>query len=64
MELVVCLSDGSKVYMKSAKMHISLDQEMRRRIDDLLGPGNVRAITAVPKPSTEAAPKRRGAYAG
>ncbi|MCH8044778.1 MAG: DNA polymerase III subunit alpha [Planctomycetes bacterium] len=64
LQLVICLADGSKVYIKSAKMHISLDQEMRRRIDDLLGPGNVRAITAVPKPSTEAPPKRRGAYAG
>ena len=63
LQLVICLADGSKVYMKSAKMRIALDQEMRRRIDDLLGPGNVRAITAPPKPSQEA-PSRRGAYAG
>ena len=61
---MLCLADGSKVYMKSAKVRIALDQEMRRRIDDLLGPGNVRAITAPPKPSSEAPPKRRGAYAG
>jgi DNA polymerase-3 subunit alpha len=45
LELVICLADGSRVPM-SSKKRVSLDPEMRRRVEDLLGPGNLRLLPA------------------
>jgi DNA polymerase-3 subunit alpha len=50
LQLVVCLADGSRVTMKSEKMRVELNAEMRLRVDALLGPGNVRLIAAPPSP--------------
>ena len=50
LQLVLCLADGNKVYMKSDRMRVGIDTEMRTRIDDLLGPGNFRLMTAPPRP--------------
>ena len=51
LQLVVCLADGSKVYMKSGNVRIELNPELRNRIDGLLGPGNVKLLSAPHRPS-------------
>jgi DNA polymerase-3 subunit alpha len=58
----VWLKDGSRVSMRSDKLRVSLDAEMRTRIDDLLGPGNLRLVAAPPKPGPPA--PRNGAGRG
>jgi DNA polymerase III subunit alpha len=50
-QLALWLADGAKVYMKSEKLRVDLNPELRTRIDDLLGPGNVKLLSAPPKPS-------------
>jgi DNA polymerase-3 subunit alpha len=57
LQLVVCLADGSRVYMKSEGVRIALNSEMRDRVDDLLGAGNLRPLVA-PLRATQSA--RRG----
>jgi DNA polymerase-3 subunit alpha len=57
LQLVVCLTDGSRVFMKSDKVRVELNAEMRGRIDALLGPGNVKLIAAPPTPSKPPAGK-------
>jgi DNA polymerase-3 subunit alpha len=42
------LQDGSHVHLKSHLMQVDVTQEMRKRLDELLGPGNVRLITTKP----------------
>jgi DNA polymerase-3 subunit alpha len=58
LELLLCLADGSKVRCTCEGLRVGLDVELRGRIDELLGPGNVRLITA--RPSAVPAPKSRG----
>jgi DNA polymerase-3 subunit alpha len=61
LQLVLCLADGSRVFMKSDKVRVELNPEMRSRIDNLLGPGNVKLIAAPPTPS-RAPQNGRGSY--
>ncbi len=51
LQLVVCLADGSRAFLKSDSMRVDLNAEMRSRVDALLGPGNVRLIAAPAAPS-------------
>ncbi len=51
LQLVVCLADGSRAYLKSDRVRVELNAEMRSRVDALLGPGNVRLIAAPPTPA-------------
>jgi DNA polymerase-3 subunit alpha len=60
LQLVVCLADGCRVFMKSDKVRVELNSEMRSRIDALLGPGNVKLIAAPPTPSKP--PAGKGGY--
>ena len=60
LQLVLCLADGSKVYMKSEEIRVGPNAEMRTRVDDILGPGNMRLISTPPKPTVAAAGGRRG----
>jgi DNA polymerase-3 subunit alpha len=48
LRLLLCLEDGSRVHLKSHRLQVEVTTEMRSRIDDLLGPGNLRLITAKP----------------
>lgn len=48
LQLLLCLADGSRVSCRCDKMRLSINNEMRARLDDLLGPGNVRLLTATP----------------
>ena len=56
--LLLELEDGTRVHLKSVGMRVELNPEMRRRIDDLLGPGNFRLLTAPPAPREK--PRRTG----
>ena len=43
------LNDGTQVTLKSMKQRIEINQELRGRLDDLLGAGNIKMITQSPK---------------
>ena len=51
LQLVVCLANGSRAFLKSERMRLDLNAEMRSRVDALLGPGNLRLIAAPHKPA-------------
>jgi DNA polymerase-3 subunit alpha len=44
----VKLNDGSRVRLKSNKVHADITPELRDRVDDLLGPGHLRLIISPP----------------
>ena len=50
LQLVLNLEDGTRVHVKSHSTRVSINEEMRSRIDDLLGPGNFQLITSAPQP--------------
>ena len=43
-QLLLCLDDGSRVQVKSGNTRVDVTTEMRSRLDDLLGAGNVRML--------------------
>jgi DNA polymerase-3 subunit alpha len=45
-QLLLFLENGSRVQLRSENLRVELNPEMRSRIDDLLGPGNFRLLTA------------------
>ncbi|TVS18709.1 MAG: DNA polymerase III subunit alpha [Planctomycetaceae bacterium] len=47
--LTMALADGSQVQLKSRRMKIDIQKELRHRLDDLLGPGHTKLITEIPK---------------
>lgn len=51
LELAVCLTDGSRITCKSDTIRLAVNPEMQARVDQLLGPGNLRLLTASPTPS-------------
>jgi DNA polymerase-3 subunit alpha len=55
LQFVVRLADGSKVFLRTDTLRVGLDAEMRSRVDELLGAGNLRLVSAPPKPA--AAPR-------
>jgi DNA polymerase-3 subunit alpha len=46
LQLLICLSDGSRVPCRCDDFHVAFSAEMRSRVDELLGPGNLRLLTA------------------
>ncbi len=48
LQLEIYLADGHKVSMERSDLKITVNAEMRTRVDDLLGQGNFRLITAAP----------------
>jgi DNA polymerase-3 subunit alpha len=48
LQLMICLADGSKVSCKCSDLSLTINAEMRTRVDELLGQGNFRLITAAP----------------
>ena len=65
-ELQLCLADGTKVRCDCEKLRLTMDPEIRRRVDELLGPGNFRALAAqppAPKPERQHGQKRQLARA-
>ena len=47
-ELAFVLADGAKFLLKCNTPKVELCPELRTRLDDLLGPGNVKLIAAAP----------------
>jgi hypothetical protein len=48
LHLMLCLADGSRVACKCDGMTVAVNSEMRARVDQLLGSGNFRLLTAPP----------------
>jgi DNA polymerase-3 subunit alpha len=48
LQLVLLLSDGSKVYCKCDGLRVELNDEMRRRVEELVGKENFRTFAAPP----------------
>ncbi len=48
LQLSLLLADGYRIAMKCDRLAVTLDGEMRRRVDDLLGPGHLQLISAPP----------------
>lgn len=61
LRLLLCLRDGGRVHLKAHGMHVEVTSELRDRIDELLGPGNLRLITTKPatKPASNGKHPRR-----
>ncbi|MGD0383529.1 MAG: DNA polymerase III subunit alpha [Thermoguttaceae bacterium] len=53
LQLMICLADGSKVSCKCSDLSLTINAEMRTRVDELLGQGNFRLITAAPTVGTK-----------
>jgi len=59
LKLRLDLADGSSVTLDCPNGRVQIDPELRRRVDDLLGPGNFRLVAAPPRPTTPSAPNGR-----
>jgi len=44
LQLALWLADGTRLYLKCDSMKVSIDPEMRRRVEELLGPGNFKLL--------------------
>ena len=60
-QLVVFLGDGTRVGLACERPTVTIDDEMRRRVDDLLGPGNFRLLANSPRPTPARPNGRSGA---
>ena len=61
LKLRLDLADGGNVTLDCAKSAVTIDPELRRRVEELLGPGSFRVTGSAPKPSP---PPRQGAQMG
>jgi len=46
LRLLICLADGTRVPCNCGDFRVAINDEMRERVDQLLGPGNFRLLTA------------------
>lgn len=60
LQLVFVLADGSKIYCKCDGARVELNDEMRRRIEELVGPDNFKTFAA--PPAARPAPTGRNGY--
>ncbi|HUG68648.1 MAG TPA: hypothetical protein VMM76_12915 [Pirellulaceae bacterium] len=60
LQLVLSLRDGTRVYLRSNKLRVEVNNELRQRIDGLLGAGYFGLITSKPAmaPTTNQRPRR------
>jgi len=56
-EFSLWLQDGARVMLKSDTLRVGIDPELRRRLEEYLGPGNIRMLAEKPKPSMAADPR-------
>jgi len=61
LHLMLRLIDGSRVLLKSNRLRVEINEELRGRINELLGEGNFQLMTAKPTPSPPRPKGRRGA---
>jgi DNA polymerase-3 subunit alpha len=59
LELTICMADGSRAACKCDNLRLSVNPEMQARVDQLLGPGNFRLLTAPPTAATTGRPNGR-----
>jgi DNA polymerase-3 subunit alpha len=52
LQLLLCLADGNRLELKSDSLRVEVNAELRQRIEQILGPGNVRVLTAAPRQSS------------
>lgn len=66
LQMLLCLADGTRVSLKSHRVRVEVNPELRRRLDDLLGAGNCQFLAAPPTPAKAPADngRRFGAKAG
>ncbi len=57
LQLLVHLADGRRVTLRCERLALEIDPKMRRRVEELLGPGNFQLLTA---PRTSAKSGLRG----
>ncbi|MDX1965066.1 MAG: DNA polymerase III subunit alpha [Pirellulales bacterium] len=57
-ELSLWLADGARVHLRSEQVRILWNNELKQRLEDLLGPGNYRLLASQPK--SQPAPSRNG----
>jgi DNA polymerase-3 subunit alpha len=55
LQLSICLSDGSRVCCTCDNLRVAVNDELRTRVDQLLGPGNFHLLTT---PPNTAGPRR------
>ena len=63
LQLMICLADGTRVKCPCDKVKVEINQEMRRRVEELLGSENVRLLAA-PRASGAAARPNGRSYGG
>ena len=61
LQFYVSLADGTVVQLESQRLRVQVNEEMRQRVDDLLGPGNFKLLTS--SPSSERPRRVRAARA-
>ena len=61
LQLSICLSDGSRVSCTCDEVRVAVNDELRTRVDQLLGPGNFHLLTA---PPNTAGPRRGNGRSG
>ncbi|HJN13790.1 MAG TPA: DNA polymerase III subunit alpha [Pirellulaceae bacterium] len=61
LHLVLRLVDGSRVLLKSNRLRVEINEELRTRINDLLGEGNFQLMTSKPTPAPPRPKGRRSA---
>jgi DNA polymerase III subunit alpha len=61
LRLLLQLTDGNRLELKSDSLRVNVSPEFRERIEQILGPGNVRVLTAAPPRQSQ--PSSRPAYA-
>ena len=49
LQLVLELADSRRAFLKCEKLKVDLNSELRQRVDDLLGEGNLKMLAAPPK---------------
>jgi DNA polymerase-3 subunit alpha len=59
LQVLLSLADGNQVRLTAGKLRVTVDPQMRERIDNLLGPGQFRLITSRPSPSAPSASNGR-----
>jgi DNA polymerase-3 subunit alpha len=58
LQLVLQLADGACVQLSSRRTRLDVNAELRARLDEALGAGNVRLITSKPSPAAGKRPRR------
>jgi len=51
LKLYMVLSDGTGVHLTSQRIRVDVNAQMRSRVDELLGPGHFKLLTASPQPN-------------